>query len=193
MDTGAAAGAGALGIAVPAPTAVDLLGGTQPNFLIGRAVCLSVWGSRCVCRGPCRGSGQGKILSFSRSRPGSPLGLRTRHKGRRSLSRACDPGRGGLTLDKDECSPLSRESLSLSRRVYPCQGSVEILPCPGKILPCQRKAFILVKEDRPPRQGRTPSWLWWDFLVTNPPGRDRILVGTRMRVSAPLGKGPDTP
>ena len=71
---------------------------------------------------------------------------------------------------------------------------IEILPCPGEILPCEGKAFILPslsrKEERPssvhpPRQGRTPSWLWWDFLVTNPPGRDRILVGTRTRVFDP--------
>jgi hypothetical protein len=61
---------------------------------------------------------------------------------------ACDPGPGGLTLDKDECSP----SLVKGGRVYPLvnQGRVKILPCPGEILPCQGKAFILVKEDRPP-------------------------------------------
>ena len=136
------------------------------HIQIGRAVRLSIWGSRCVARGHCRGSGQGKILSFSRSRPGSP------HKAQGS---AFTLARVLATLVRGG-SPLTRmNALPCQGRVYPCQscqGRVKILLCPGETLPCEGKEFIHCQG----RLGRTPSWLWWDFLVTNPPGRDRILI-----------------
>jgi hypothetical protein len=46
----------------------------------------------------------------------------------------------------------------------------------------------------PDKGGHCPGF-WWDFLplVTNPTGRDRILVGTRTRVSAPLARSARAP
>jgi hypothetical protein len=134
-------------------------------------------------------SGQGKILSFSRSRPGSP---HKAHGSAFTLARVLATlVRGGSP------TPLTRmNALPCQGRVYPCQscqGRVKILLCPGETLPCEGKEFIHCQG----RLGRTPSWLWWDFLVTNPPDRDRMrildrLFGTRTKVSAdcPPRQGP---
>ena len=131
-----------------------------------------------MCRGPCRGSGQGKILSFSRSRPGSP------HKAQGS---AFTLARVLATLVRGG-SPLTRmNALPCQGRVYPCQGEFILVKGVLRFSLVQEK-FSLVKGKHsslsrktvhPDKGGHRPGCGGISLSLTRPGGTVSLLVPGR--------------